>query len=170
MKNREFQNPAVKKAFENYPRKITDKLLVLRELIFRIATESDEIGQIEETLKWDNPSYLTHRPKSGTTIRLSAAKACDDKYAMSVHCQTSLVSDFRQIYPELEYDGNRSLLFDVDAKLPLATIEHFISSALTYHHRKKHGIGISGTPDQLSIRGSPAVPSSKPALWFLTAD
>ncbi len=142
MKNRKFQNPAVKKAFDNYPRQVTDRLLLLRELIFRIAEESDEIGQIEETLKWDNPSYLTHAPKSGTTIRLSNIRADDDKYAMSVHCQTSLVSDFRQIYPELTYDGNRSLLFHVNAKLPLATVEHFISSALTYHHRKKQGAGI----------------------------
>lgn len=142
MKNRKFQNPAVKKAYDNYPGKVTDKLLVLRELIFRIAEESDEIGQIEETLKWDNASYLTHAPKSGTTIRLSTIRADDDKYAMSVHCQTSLISDFREIYPELAYDGNRSLLFGVNAELPLATVEHFISSALTYHYRKRHGIGI----------------------------
>ncbi len=142
MTNRKFHNPAVKKAYDNYPRKITDKLLVMRELIFRIAGESDEIGQIEETLKWDNPSYLTHAPKSGTTIRLSAVRADEEKYAMSVHCQTSLVSDFRQMYPELDYDGNRSLVFNVNAKLPLATVEHFISSALTYHYRKRHSIGI----------------------------
>ncbi len=142
MKNRKYQNPAVKKAYDNYPGKVTDKLLVLRELIFRIAGESDEIGQIEETLKWDIPSYLTHAPKSGTTIRLSAVRADEEKYAMSVHCQTSLVSDFRQMYPEFDYDGNRSLVFDVNAKLPLALIEHFIFSALTYHHRKRHGIGI----------------------------
>ncbi len=142
MRQRKFQNPAVQKVYENYPRRISNKLLALREIIFRIANASDEIGQIEETLKWDNPSYLTHRPKSGTTIRLSTVRTSDDKYAMSVHCQTSLVSDFRQLYPELEYDGNRSLLFDVDADIPTTTVEHFISSALTYHHRKKRGIGI----------------------------
>ncbi|MCZ6616568.1 MAG: DUF1801 domain-containing protein [Gammaproteobacteria bacterium] len=142
MKNRKFSNTAVKNVYDSYPRKITDKLLVLRELIFRIAGESDEIGQIEETLKWDNPSYLTHGPKSGTTIRLSPVGHDDEKCALSVHCQTSLVADFRQIYPELQYDGNRSVLFDVNVKLPLATIEHFISAALTYHHRKRLGIGI----------------------------
>ena len=131
MTNRKFQHTAGQKAYNSCPRKITEKLLVFRELIFRIAGQLDEVGQIEETLKWDNPSYLTYAPKSGTTIRLSALRAKDDKVAMSVHCQTSLIADFRQLYPELEYEGNRSLLFDVNFTLPLGTIEHFISSALT---------------------------------------
>jgi len=142
MTNRQFQTTAVQKAYDSYPGKITEKLLVLRQLIFRIAEQLDEVGQIEETLKWDNPGYLTYAPKSGTTIRLSALRANDDKVAMSVHCQTNLIADFRQLYPGLEYDGNRSLLFDVNDTLGLGTIEHFISSALTYHHRKRHGIGI----------------------------
>jgi len=135
MKHRKFENPEVKNAFNAFPKEIRDKLLVLRGLIFQIAEGSDEIGEIEETLKWGNPSYLTHTPKSGTTIRLSRVRDC--KYAISVHCQTSLVSEFRDIYPELEFDGNRSVIFETGTKLPLETARHFISSALTYHHRKK---------------------------------
>jgi len=41
MKTRKFQSATVQKAYNSYPRKITDKLLILRELIFRIAGESD---------------------------------------------------------------------------------------------------------------------------------
>jgi len=134
MKHRNFENLEVKNTFNAFPKKIRDKLLVLRGLIFKIADESDEIGEIEETLKWGNPSYLTHAPKSGTTIRLSSVR--DGKYAISVHCQTSLVAEFRDIYPELEFDGNRSIIFGATAKLPLEPAKHFISSALTYHHRK----------------------------------
>jgi Domain of unknown function (DU1801) len=137
MKNRKFKNPEVENTFNAYPKKIRDKLLGLRDLIFQIAGASDEIGEIEETLKWGNPSYLTNRPKSGTTIRLSEVRASEGKYAISVHCQTSLVSEFRDIYPELEFDGNRSVIFGVNSDLPLETTKHFISSALTYHHEKR---------------------------------
>jgi len=142
MKYRKFTNPEIKNIFNNYPKTIKNKLLSIRELIFQISEESDDIGLIEETLKWETPSYLTYSPKSGTTIRLSTMRAYDDKYAISVHCQTTLVSDFKAIYPELEYEGNRSIIFDVNNDIPPGTIEHFITSALTYHKRKKQGIGI----------------------------
>jgi len=142
VKQRKFENPVVKARFGTYPAKIRDKLLPIRELIFRIAAESDEIGAIEETLKWGNPSYLTVAPKSGTTIRLSTVNANDLTYAISVHCQTSLMSEFKAIYPQFEYDGNRSIIFSAENEISIAVIEHFIFSALTYHRRKKRGVGI----------------------------
>ncbi len=142
MKYQKFQNADVENIFNAYPKILKEKLLFFREIIFQIADESDEIGKIEETLKWESPSYLTHSPKSGTTIRLSKVDAYNDKCAISVHCQTSLVSEFKEIYPELEYDGNRSLIVNINNELPLAEIRHFICSALTYHHRKKTGVGI----------------------------
>jgi len=137
-----FSNSAVKSTFNAYPNITKNKLLFLRELIFQIAGENNEIGEIEETLKWENPSYLTHKPKSGTTIRLSGLQADDKQIAVSVHCQTSLISQFKEVYPALEYDGNRSLILDIANKWPLEAIKHFIYLALTYHYRKKHGIGI----------------------------
>jgi len=137
-----FQDTNVENTFNAYPEIIKQKLLFLREVIFQIADEFDEIGKLEETLKWESPGYLTHSPKSGTTIRLSRVSACNDKCAISVHCQTSLVSEFKEIYPELEYDGNRSLIVNVNDEFPLEKIRHFIYSALTYHHRKNHSIGI----------------------------
>ncbi len=142
MKYQKFENTDVENTFNAYPKMVKQKLLFLREIIFQIADEFDEIGKIEETLKWENPSYLTYSPKSGTTIRLSKIRANNDKCAILVHCQTSLVSEFKAIYPELEYDGNRSLIVNINNKLPLAKIKHFIFSALTYHHRKKTGVGI----------------------------
>ncbi len=142
MTYREFKNEGVKNIFNGFSKNISEELLFLRELIFRIAEEHDEIGKIEETLKWDNPSYLTNKPKSGTTIRLSNRQSCEKKYAISVHCQTSLVSEFKEVYPGLDYDGNRSIILDIGKKLPVEAIKHFIYLALTYHYRKKQGIGI----------------------------
>lgn len=136
MKHRKFENPEVEQAFNAYPKRVRDKLLVLRDLIFQIAKESDGVGEIDETLKWGNPSYLTHSPKSGTTIRLSDVRGKKEKYAIFVHCQTSLVSDFRDIYPQLEFGGSRSLIFDIGADLPIGAAKHFLASALMYHHKK----------------------------------
>jgi len=148
MKYRKFRNHKVKYTLDSYPQVIHDKLLVIRELIFQIAAEYDEIGEIEETLKWDNPGYLTHNPKSGTTVRLSKMPTCDNKLLISVHCQTSLIAEFKELYPQLKYDGNRSIILDVNNILPVGIIEHFIYLALTYHNRKKRGIGIVLYPIQ----------------------
>jgi len=142
MKNYQIKNTNVKNTYASYSKKIRDKLFVLRELIFKIAEESEDVGQIEETLKWDNPSYITFSPKSGTTIRLSQDSVLKEKFRISVHCQTSLIAEFKEIYPQLEYDGNRSIIFDINKKLPKNAIEHFIYLALSYHSRKKLGIGI----------------------------
>jgi hypothetical protein len=139
---RSFKNKNVESTFRDYPSNIQERLLTIRELIFNVAEESSEVGEIEETLKWDNPSYLTSKPKSGTTIRLSGLISLEHKYAISVHCQTSLISEFKELYINLEYEGNRSIILDIRKKLPLAAIERFVYLALTYHYRKKHGIGI----------------------------
>lgn len=145
MKNRKFQNLAVEEIFNTYPRRLKEKLLFIRQSIFQFAEEANEVGSIEEALKWGNPSYLTSAPKSGTTIRLSKVRSSSDKFAISVHCQTTLISEFKEIYPELTYEGNRSIILNTNSELPLEAIKHFISSALTYHYRKKHGIGIQIT-------------------------
>jgi len=137
MKYRKFNNREVKKTFDAYPREIRNRLLFLREVIFQTAEENTEIGEIEEILKWQSPSYLSHNPKSGTTIRLSKFKGDEGKFAISVHCQTSLISEFREAYSDLDYQANRSIVFDIGSELPMKTLEHFIFLALTYHHRKK---------------------------------
>ena len=142
MKNHKFTNKEVECVFDKYPTKISKKLLQLRESIYQVSQEHDQIGNIEETLKWDNPSYLTSSPKSGTTIRLSNTRSDKRKYAISVHCQSTLIAEFKEVYPELNYDGNRSIIFDANEKIKKDVVEHFIYLALTYHYRKKRGIGI----------------------------
>lgn len=117
-------------------------LLVLRELIFSVAQRYDEIGELEEMIKWGSPSYLTSKPKTGTTIRLSGSAAFADEYGIYVHCQSTLIAEFKEVYPELKYDGNRGLVFSLNQQPPLDVAEQFIYLALSYHYRKKHGIAI----------------------------
>ena len=59
------------------------------------------------------------------------------RYAVYFHCQTDLVETFRELYPELRYGGNRSILLDAGEKLPEAALRHCIALALTYHARKR---------------------------------
>lgn len=142
MKPHTFDNKNVENTYKSFPEEIRNKLLFIREMIFSVADETPNIGKIEETLKWENPSYLTHSPKSGTTIRLAWLPSDAKKYAISVHCQTTLISDFKELHPELSYDGNRSIILDSQSEIPIDTISHFIISALNYHFRKKKGIGL----------------------------
>lgn len=143
MANRSFQNAEIEALFDGYPLSVKKGLLALREIIFTTAEEHDDIGRIEEVLKWGCPSYITRSPQSGTTIRLSPSTFSDTAIALSVHCQTTLVADFKELYPDQEYDKNRSLILDAHSGMPFHVARNFIYLALTYHSRKKHGIGIS---------------------------
>jgi hypothetical protein len=74
---------------------------------------------------------------SGSTIRIDQVKDEPGRYAIYFHCQTNLVSTFRDIYPkEFQYGGNRCILLDVTQKFDENALRHCISLALTYHMRK----------------------------------
>lgn len=134
----DFADPAVADVFAAYPRPIRAKLLALRRLILETAEKTPGVGALHETLKWGQPSYLTPESRSGSTIRIDRVKpAAGDKserYALYVNCQTSLVSTYRRLYrDQLQFGGNRSILFDADRPLPKAALRHCIALALTYH-------------------------------------
>jgi hypothetical protein len=131
-------NPEVLATFEAYPESTKNKLLFLRQLIFEVAAETDGVGEIEETLKWGQISYLTPETKSGSTIRIDQVDADAGQYAMYFHCRTTLVDSFKQLYPdEFEYGGNRSILFEKEDDIPVDALKQCIAQALTYHASKK---------------------------------
>ena len=113
------------------------RLLELRSLIFETAHEIAEVGQLVETLKWGQPSYLPARPRVGSTVRLGSGKA-PDRVALFFHCQSRLVEQFRDIYPDqFFYDGNRAIILSVADPVPVDALKHCISLCLTYHLNKK---------------------------------
>ncbi|MEP2705485.1 MAG: DUF1801 domain-containing protein [Roseibium sp.] len=130
-------NNEVLSVIDSYPNPERDALHVLRQLILDVAGSRNEIGDIEETLKWGQPSYLTRKPKSGTTIRIDRDASNKGDVALYVNCQTSLVSDWRGLYPHLTFGGDRSIHFDLDKPLPTSELRQMIMMALTYHVRKK---------------------------------
>ncbi len=132
-------NAEIDAVFGAYPPPVKSRLLALRRLIFDTAKATKGVGKLEEALKWGQPSYLTTESKSGSTVRIDQLKNESGGYAMYFHCQTDLVETFREIYPELRYGSNRSILLDAGEKLPEAALRHCIALALTYHARRKAG-------------------------------
>lgn len=136
-RSRPFTDRNVAKVFDAYPDTIRAKLMILRAMILETAASIDGVGPLEETLKWGQPSYLTAESGTGSTIRIDRLKPDDNRVAMYFHCQTDLVATFRELYPaQMEYGGNRSILFDAAARIPEKALRHCIGLALTYHARK----------------------------------
>ncbi len=122
-------------AFAAFPEGAGARLSEIRELIFDVA-QAEKVGPLTETLKWGQPSYLTEATKSGTTIRLGQAD--DDRVALYVHCQTTLVDQYRERYADaLSFDGNRAVLIPIKGPLPADALAGAITLALTYHRAKR---------------------------------
>ncbi len=132
-----FKNADVAAKFASYPAPARTALLALRSLIFDTAAETPGVGQLEETLKWDQPAYLTPETRSGSTIRLGLPK--QGGFAIYTHCQTTLIADFQGAFPDdFDYEGNRAIRFSDGETPPLDQLRLFVRSALTYHLGQRH--------------------------------
>ncbi len=127
-------NPEVKKKFQEYPIAVREKMNQLRKLILESAASIETIHDVEETLKWNEPSYLT---KKGSTIRIDWKEKTPDQYAIYFKCTSKLIPTFRETYGDLfTYDGNRAIIFTIHEKIPEPELKECISAGLTYHHIK----------------------------------
>lgn len=129
-------NPDVLSVIDSYSDEVRAAILKLRSLIVETANTSDAVGTLEETLKWGQPSYLTIRPKSGTTVRIDRDTSDAGDYALYVNCQSSLVSEWRGLFPDMTFGGDRSVHFRLDTALPEDDVRQMILMALTYHANK----------------------------------
>lgn len=128
-------NPKVEAVFNNYPAPFRKKMITLRQLILDTATETEGVDELEETLKWGEPSYLA---KKGSTVRIHWKKSKPEHYAVYFKCTSKLVSTFREVYGDtFSYENNRAILFKLDDEIPIAELKHCVQMALTYH-RVKH--------------------------------
>ena len=131
-------NNIVKKKFNTYPMHIKPKMESLRNLIYEVAENTDGVGELEETLKWGEPAYLTTKTKSGTTIRIDWKLKNPDQIGMYVSCNTSLISIFRSLFAnDLKFEGNRAIVFPVKNSIPRKQLMICIRMALRYHLDKK---------------------------------
>jgi hypothetical protein len=130
-------NSEVAVIFNSYPQKIKSKLMFLRQLILDTAASIEGIGEIEETLKWGEPSYLTTQSKTGSTIRIAWKESQKQKYSMFFKCTADLIPAFREKFPQkFKFGGNRSIDFNINDEVPVKEIKQGIALALTYHRHK----------------------------------
>ncbi|MEO1655892.1 MAG: DUF1801 domain-containing protein [Bacteroidota bacterium] len=123
--------PEVEEKFNSYPEEIKVKLKALRALIIETAAETESIQEMEETLKWGEPSYLV---KKGSTIRIDWKEKHPDFYAMYFKCTSKLVPTFKTLFGDLfTYENTRALRFELDADLPISALKTCIRLALRYH-------------------------------------
>jgi len=129
--------PDVAAALQACPPNARAHLSDLRELILQSASKMPEVGPVSETLKWGQPAFLTSKTKSGTTVRLGWSEG-GDTVSLFVHCQTSLVVEWREHYgDELSFVGNREISIPTRSPLPRVPLQHCVAMALTYHSRKR---------------------------------
>lgn len=130
--------PPWKSKIDSYPGSVKLKLYYLRDLILDVASKTPGVGEIEETLKWGEPSFITSQTKSGSTIRIDWKKSTPHLYYIYFNCKTTLIDDFKEIYGDVfVYGGNRSIIFKVDDEVPYKELSECIALALTYHAKKK---------------------------------
>ncbi len=128
-------NANVKHKFDSYPKPIRTKIEHLRALILDVAENTDGVGKLEETLKWGEPAYLTSESKSGTTIRIDWKPKFPEQYCLYVNCKTTLIDRYRSLFPELQFEGDRAIVFKVDEVLPENEVKACIEMALNYHRK-----------------------------------
>ena len=127
-------SPEAEAVINGYKTQVKKKLLHLRRLILETAAEIASVQQVEETLKWGEPSYLT---KKGSTIRIDWKAKAPDQYAMYFKCTSKLVPAFKSIYPDkFSFEGNRAIVFHMNDKIPEPELKKCIAVALTYHQVK----------------------------------
>jgi uncharacterized protein YdhG (YjbR/CyaY superfamily) len=152
-------NPEVARVFDACPVHMRRKLLALRELILRTAAATEGVGELEESLKWGEPAYLTSATGSGSTIRIAWKKQRPNEYAICFNCQTSLVADFRTLFPnDFRFEGQRALVFHASDTIPRDALQVCIATALTYHRSAMESTAdIPKTVDEYIAGFSPEV-------------
>ncbi len=127
-------NPEVAAIFNNYPKAVQNQMRHIRELVLNTASEIEGLENLEETLKWGEPSYLT---KHGSTVRMDWKEKNPEQFAMYFKCTSQLVPTFKTIYKKkFQFEGNRAIIFKLNDKIPDAALKHCISLALIYHKIK----------------------------------
>ena len=75
-KYRKIVDPKVEAAFNVFSPAVRKKLMQVRKLIFDVASKTEGVDELEETLKWGQPN-LTKKSKSGS-IRIREKKTQGD--------------------------------------------------------------------------------------------
>lgn len=127
-------SPEFKDKLKSYPDFVRDKMQFLRELVLKTAQEIPEVTNLEETLKWGEPSFLN---KNGSTLRMDWKEKTPNHYQMYFKCTSRLVETFKLVFGDLfEYEKNRAIIFQLDQEIPVTELKKCIKATLVYHKVK----------------------------------
>ena len=122
----------IEQKIDSYPEEVKVRFHEIRSLVFKLANENG-LGEIEETLKWGQLSYLC---KSGSTIRIDWQLESPENIDLLFNCKTILVETFKEIFQDtLSYRGNRVVIIPLNEDIS-QEIESCILMALNYHKLK----------------------------------
>ena len=131
-----FADVKVKLAYDAFPAEVRDMAMTLRDLIFSVAQDNPEVGKIEETLKWGQPSYLTPQTKAGSTLRIGVPK--HGGAALFAHCATDIISTYASTFPGSDrIEGNRAVIFTTTDDIVPMRLRLLIYHGLTYHLKNR---------------------------------
>lgn len=123
----------LRSAFAAVPDEVSAFWTELRALVLETAARTDGAGAVAESLKWGEPSFAA---PGGTPIRLGWKPASPGTVRLLVHCQTDLVSRWRERYGDtFVFEGTRAIALPLGQRLPRAELAHCIAMALTYKRR-----------------------------------
>ncbi|WP_086349990.1 hypothetical protein [Candidatus Enterococcus clewellii] len=112
--------------FELYANYSTEQKEKLAELYELIVTSVDE--ELTQSLKWNQLSFAS---SNGTPVRID--RYSDDEIALLVHCQTTLVEQWRELFGDgLKFSGNRAVLLSVHDALPVQELTICLQMAFNY--------------------------------------
>src|SRR5204863_99751 len=81
------------------------------------AAKQAVVGRELGALRWGQPRYVTEERGRGRTVRIERLKA-GGGYAIYFHCQSGLVGQFRELYPDtFTYEGKRAMHFAAKDRL-----------------------------------------------------
>lgn len=121
----------VKQKFDSYPETIRGKLEHVRTLILDAGSD---IGSVEESLKWGEPSYSV---EGGSAVRIDWKSKHPDSFAVYFNCQTKLVDTFKELYGDVfTFQDNRAIVFDVNDEIQADQLKHCVELAFRYHSLK----------------------------------
>lgn len=130
-----METSSINTVLSGYPQPQRVKLEELRNIVHATAKNIAEIEELEESLKWGQPSFVAKPKGLGSSVRIDKR---DEGVSVYFICNTGLVDKFRTIYPDqFNYIGNREIHFALDDDLNEDALSHCIAMALTYHSGKK---------------------------------
>ena len=88
----------VNEVFDNYPEAVKKEMLYLRKLILKAASNVEGLEQLEENLKWGEPSYVT---KYGSTLRIDWKAKAPGQYAMNFKCTSKRDTSKKYNYDDI---------------------------------------------------------------------